>query len=417
VLAAEPSGRLARVMVRFRSAQGPLMILVVVGVVFAAGSNSFTHTYSSDVALFQRYANAALASPLFHSLPREYPAAALAVFLAPVAFPLPYALGFAVVTAAAGVGLVLSSDGLAEYPGWSRRTCYYFLFGTATIVFARYDVFAALTAVLAVEGARRGRWGRAWAWAVLGGMLKLFPFLLLPGFLLAERAQTGRWAFKRVAAACVPIAAVSAAQLVIAPGSLLSPLTYELRRGFELTSLQGSLAFLLNPIHAHWMAGFDSVEVAGPGQLAISLMATIALVAGLLIIWALAARGKLSVVAASLAILSLAVLADKSFAPQYLVWLVPFWAYWPMRRGWVAAAVLTSVIYPILYGEAQQWGPSFYLPTAFGVARNAILLVTTIAWLREQLQLRKDRTDLAAADSQTQDVTGSSSPGVPVFVR
>ncbi len=28
---------------------------------------------------------------------------------------------------------------------------------------------------------------------VWSGLLKLFPFLLLPGFLLAEHARTGRW--------------------------------------------------------------------------------------------------------------------------------------------------------------------------------------------------------------------------------
>ena len=120
-------------------------------------------------------------------MPREYPALALGLFLAPLGISLSYSLGFSLLAAAAGIALVLSSDGLAEYPGWSRRTCYYLLFGTTAVVFARYDVFPALAAVLAVEGGRRGQWNRAWAWAILGGLLKLFPFLLLPGFLLVER--------------------------------------------------------------------------------------------------------------------------------------------------------------------------------------------------------------------------------------
>ena len=130
---------------------------------------------------------------MFHSLPREYPAPATALFLAPLALPFSYALGFALLAAAGAVALVLSSDGLAEYPGWSRRTCIYLLVGSAAVVFARYDVFPALAALLAVEAARREQWGRAWAWAVVGGLLKLFPFLLLPGFLIAERVQTGKW--------------------------------------------------------------------------------------------------------------------------------------------------------------------------------------------------------------------------------
>ena len=103
-------------------------------------------------------------------MPREYPALALALFLAPLAIPLSYALGFSLLTAVAAIALVLSTDGLADYPGWSRRTCYYLLIGTAAVVFARYDLFPALAAVLAVEGGRRGQWNRAWAWAVLGGL-------------------------------------------------------------------------------------------------------------------------------------------------------------------------------------------------------------------------------------------------------
>ncbi len=274
-------------------------------------------------------------------------------------------------------------------------------------MFARYDVFPALCAVLAVEGARRGRWGRAWAWAVLGGMLKLFPFLLLPGFLVVERAQTGRWALRRVGAACVPIALVTIAQMVVAPGSILSPLSYEFRRGFELSSVQGSLSFLFDPLHAHWIDGFASVELSGPGHVVISVLVSGAVVAVLLSIWTLTGRGRLSVVACSLATLSVAVLADKSFAPQYLVWLAPLWAYWPMRRGWVVAAALTALIYPVLYAEAHMLGPSFYLPTAVAVVRNAVLVIATLAWLREQLRAHQEQSIASRGDLRPQRLPGT----------
>ena len=228
----------------------------------------------------------------------------LGLFVAPLAIPLSYALGFSLLTAGAGIALVLCADGLAEYPGWSRRTCYYLLMGTTAVVFARYDVFPALAAVLAVEGGHRGEWNRAWAWAVLGGLLKLFPFLLLPGFLLVERAQTGRWAPRRMLIAVVPVALVTAGQLVAAPRSIWSSLSYQLHRGFELSSLQGSVAFLSDPLHTRWISGFGAVELAGPGHLAISLVVTAVAGAALLTVWRLARRGRLSVVAVSLAVLS-----------------------------------------------------------------------------------------------------------------
>jgi hypothetical protein len=410
VLRLKAEGRGSKVAARWRSARVPVLLLIGAGVLFAAGSREFTTSYSSDVGLYEHYARAALASPVFHSLPREYPALALGVFVVPLALPLTYSVGFSLLAATAGFALVLSSDGLPGWPGWSRRACYYLLMGTVAVVFARYDVFPALAAVLAVEGARKGKWGRAWTWAVAGGMLKLFPFLLLPGFLIVERMQTGKWAYRRVVAACVPVALITVAQLLVAPASVLSPLRYQLRRGFELSSLQGSVTFLLDPMHVHWIGGFGSIEVVGRDHLAISVVVTGLMLLSLGVVWALAGRGQLSVVAVSLSVLSIAVLSEKSFAPQYLIWLAPFWAYWPMRRGWVAVALLTTLIYPLLYGEAADFGPSYYLPTAMAVVRNVVLLAVTVAWLLEQLQLHREmRYNVTSEDVRAGRIVGALS--------
>lgn len=378
--------RLAR---RWQAAHPVLLALLGAGVVCAV----LYRSVNSDITLYHGYAKAALAAPLFHSLPKEYPALSLAVFLVPELFAFGYPVVFALLAAAAGVALVLASDGLERYPGWSRRTAVYLLCGTLAVIFDRYDIFPAAAALLAVEGARRGRWGRAWAWAVLGGLLKLFPFLLLPGFLVVERARTGKWALHRALVACAPVSAVLVAQLLLAPGSVLSPVRYELRRGFELSSLQGSVAFLTSPLHATWVRDFGAVEIVSHGHAVIGLLVSVASILALVALWVLASRGRLSVEAVSLACLSVAVLADKAFAAQYLIWLVPLWAYWPLRRGWVAAALLTTAVYPFLYEEARSWGPSFYLATAGGLVRNAVLIVATAGWLIGQLKLREQVGD------------------------
>jgi hypothetical protein len=407
VLKAPEGKALQRVLARWRSAQGPLLFLLAAGFIFAAGSSSFSKTYSSDVTLYEYYAKAALASPLLHSFPKEYPGIALGVFVAPLALPTTYTVGFALLAAVATVALVLSSDGFPGQPGWSRRTCYYLLIGTVALVFARYDVFPALAALLAVEGARKGQWNRAWSWAVLGGCLKLFPFLLLPGFLLVERAQTGKWPLKRAGIAAASVVIIVAVQLVTAPQSLLSPIEYQLHRGFELSSLQGSLAFLADPLHVRWVSGFGSVEVVGAGHLVISTLVTAAAGGAFAFIWVLARRGQLSVVAVSLAVFSVAVLAEKSFAPQYLVWLAPLWAYWPMRRSWVLAALLSTLIYPLLYGEAHAWGPSMYLPTAVAVVRNGVLVVATATWFVQELRVRRKAPDGASEKRLAQRLAGA----------
>lgn len=359
-----------------------LLPVLTTGLVLAATANS------SDVALYQRYARQALATPLLHALPKEYPGLALVVFLVPHVVPIAYWLGFGLLAAAAGTALVLSSDGLERYPGWSRRTCIYLLLGTISVLFTRYDIFPALAALLAVEGARRRQWGRAWAWATVGGLLKLFPFLLLPGFLVVERAQTGKWAIRRAIAASAPVALVTLVQTLLSPGSLLSPLRFEARRGLELSSLQGSLTLLTDPLHLHFTGAFGSVEVVGRGGPLISALAMAAAVVALTALWWLGAHGRLTVEAVSLAALTVAVLSDKAFAAQYLIWLVPLWAYWPLRRGWVAVAALTTVVYPILYAHHGFFGPSFYLATVAGAFRNAVLVVASARWLIGQLQSR-----------------------------
>jgi hypothetical protein len=356
---------------------------VITGLLLAASA------HSSDVALYHRYAKEALATPLLHSLPKEYPALSLAIFLAPQVLPLAYWLGFGLLAAAACTGLVLSSDGLDKYRGWSRRTCIYLLLGTLSVVFTRYDVLPVLAAVLAVEGARRRHWGRAWAWATLGGLLKLFPLLLLPGFLVVEKAQTGKWALRRAIAASLPVVLVLAFQTLLAPGSALSPLRFELRRGLELSSLQGSLTLLTDPLHLHWAGAFGSIEVVGRDHLLITALVAVAAVVALAALWWFAAHGRFSVEAVSLAALSVAVLSDKAFAPQYLIWLVPLWAYWPLRRGWVAAAALTTLVYPVLYANHGFFGPSFYLATVAGAVRNTVLIVASARWLMGQLKARE----------------------------
>jgi hypothetical protein len=373
--------RFYRVVGRWQGGFFFLLPLLVTSLVLASIANS------SDVALYHRYANEALATPLLHRLPNEYPALSLVVFLVPKALPLAYWLGFGLLAAAACVALVLSSDGLERYPGWSRRTCIYLFLGTLSVLLTRYDVVPVLAAVLAVEGARRRRWGRAWAWATLGGLLKLFPFLLLPGFLITERAQTGKWAVRRALAASGPVVLVATAQTLLAPGSAVSPFRFETRRGFELSSLQGSLTLLTDPLHLRWLGAFGSIEVVGQGRFLISAFVTAAAVLALAALWWLTAQGKLSVEAVSLSVLSVGVLGDKAFAPQYLIWLVPLWAYWPLRRGWVAAAALTTLVYPVLHTNHGPFGQhSFYLATVAGALRNTVLLAASALWLIGQLK-------------------------------
>jgi hypothetical protein len=359
-----------------------LPVLVAVGMDLAV-------VLPNDTPIYHRYANEALGSPLLHSLPKEYPALAVSIYVLPLLLPVKYVVGFAVVAVVATVALVLSSDGLLAHPGWSRRTTVYLLVGAGAVVFDRYDIFPALATFLAVDAARRDKWGWAWGWAVVGGMLKLFPFLLLPGFLLAEHARSGRWAFRRAAVACTPVALIVGAQSILSPGSVLSPFRYEFNRGFDLESVAGSLTLLADPFHVKWIFAYGSREITGSYHDLISALALVAMVGAIAVIWRFGAQGRLSVEATSLAVLSVAVLGDKAFSPQYLIWLAPLWAYWPLRRSWLAAAALTTLVFPVLYLEAGLLGPGFYFATGGAALRNVVLIVGTLCWAREQLRARE----------------------------
>src|SRR5271157_296524 len=93
-----------------------LPVLIAVAMDFAVLLPS-----ASDTAVYHRYANAALASPLLHSLPKEYPAAALAIYFLPLLLPVKYLIAFALIAALGTIALVLCSDGLPAHPGWARR--------------------------------------------------------------------------------------------------------------------------------------------------------------------------------------------------------------------------------------------------------------------------------------------------------
>ena len=339
----------------------------------------------TDVLLYEHYASLALHSPALHLLPKEYPGPSIGLFLLPKLLPLPYVLGFSVLAELALFSLLVSSDGLPGLPGWNRRAVVYLALGTSAVLVARYDIVPAIVGLLAVERARTGRWSRSWAWAVLGGLLKLFPLLLLPGFLIAERRSTGRWALRRVAATVAVFAATAAAQILRSPGSLSTPFSYEFHRGFEIESLPSSLTLLVSPLHVHWTYAFGAIETVGPLHGLIGASLDVLVLSALGSIWWLAARGRLRIEAVSLAVLSVAVLGDKAFSAQYLIWLIPLWAYWELRRGWLIAACLTTVVFPFLYFEANFIGPDHYVPTAVAGLRNIVLLVSTLSWLREQL--------------------------------
>lgn len=376
----------------------------------------------SDLEVYRRYGLATLHSRGAIALPREYPAAAGVVF-ALVALVAPSATGFTVAfglaMGAVLAALVAAGGRLFADRRWGLRTLLYLTAAAIAIALGRYDLLAALAATLAVGLASRGRWGGAWVAAVIGAALKIFPVLLLPGFFVAEWRNTGRPPWRRVAVTVAVVAAGAGLQSALSPGTLLTPLVYELRRGVEVESLAASITALVHPFGLGWHFAFGSMELIGPHQAVITTVLTVAELACLLAVWVLAWRGRLSIPAVALAVLTVAILGDRVFSAQYLIWLAPLWAIWPLRAGWVAAAALTTMVFPLSWALAFSLLPSLgvhagpYPVLAFAAVRNAVLIWASVAWLVGELRREPVRLVPGRQPPPSPAIRGSCNISVP----
>jgi hypothetical protein len=105
-------------------------------------------------------------------------------------------------------------------------------------------------------------------------------------------------------------------------------------------------------------------------------------------------------VEASLAVLSVVVLAGKAFPPQYMLWLAPLWAAKasgssrPARMMWLVACALTTVTYPVAYALTGGPGGDLAWASVSGAARNAALAAATCIWLAGRLRRVPQQKDL-----------------------
>lgn len=368
-----------------RQVRGLITAVAVVAIAWAAAQA----IPQPDVRLYGRYAHEMLRGSLSAGLPREYPALAGILFVAVALLPLAYLPAFMATMTAALLALVAAGENLLHRPGWSQRLLLYVVLGAAPLMLARYDLLPALCLVVGVATAMRGRFGMAWVAITVGAALKLFPALLFPVLFIEEWRRTGKPPWRRVAVlAGVAVAAV-AAQSALAPGTLLSPVRYEMRRGFEFSSVPATLTLLIDPLHLSWHAAFGAWQIDGVGQGLIGLAMTVAELALLAAAWMWQFRGRMSVEAASLAVISVAMLTDRALAPQYLIWVAPLWALWPLRKSWVAASFLSFLAYPIAFSMGPvgpgQHARDLILATVTAAGRNACLLVGTAVWARSEL--------------------------------
>lgn len=305
------------------------------------------HFPEVDVAEYRRYAQAATTYPWFHHWPREYPALSLLVFLLPLLLPVAYRLGFALFALAALA--VMVHRGLNRYgPAWGMRLLGYLSIGTVGLFSQRYDIFASLAAFLAVDFALRHRWRAAWVFSVAGFLLKLFPAVFWPVFLIQEWRETGRWRWDRLAYSLAAGLAVVGLQAMGSSRQAFTSYRYLLDRPVEIGSLAASLTALISRPQLFYAFGSVDVQAHGIAHLVgtVLTVAAAALWAG---VFYQQFRGRLEFVQAAILTLGILLLTTKVFSAQYLIWIAPLLAMRPGNRLLAAAYLFTTLGYPVGY--------------------------------------------------------------------
>ena len=323
------------------------------------------------------------------------------------------------------VGLMLLLDiafSLSLWRGGGRLRAHAIVFWTLFVVFIgptvylRFDLVTSVLAGWSLLLVAR----RAWAWsgalAGTGAAIKLWPALLWPALCGGSsrqklRASLGFWGTGGL------LALVS---LIWAGWDrLVSPLTWQSGRGLQVESVWASVPMLGRALglgdYAVTISRYQAFEIYGTGVSLWTAAATVATALGMLGIvvayaswWRRGAGSTSEAVALMLLVILVMIVTNKTFSPQYMIWLGgPHAAGFALlgrrppntegysverRRLWVISlfiltcTVLTGIVFPIGYDPLVRdsgWAGWFRLPvTLILVARNVLItaLLGYVVW-------------------------------------
>lgn len=357
-----------------------LSCLVLLAWLVAARVNLYPHVRYSDIPVYEQMTRRIADGGVpYRDFDVEYPPLAVGVIWLADRLPGSLAGGFSLVMLAASWLAAMGGSAAAVALGLGRRRLVVgavlallpVLLGD--VVQTRFDL--AVTACLAwlLWAVATRRWGLAWALLAGAAALKLVPFVLLPLLFLAHRRHGGSRAAGRAAGWAVAGAAATFAPFaVVAPAGVWRIFSYHLRRPLQLESV-GANALLV----ARWFTGqslrvetsFGSQNLIGPGAKAITLCSSALALAAVMAVVVRCHRASAAAtgseaaeifVAASAAVLALALVFGKVLSPQYLLWVAPATLLVGGRRGQVACAltvaalVATQLYFPARYPDLRE---------------------------------------------------------------
>ena len=266
---------------------------------------------------------------------------------------------------------------------------------TAPLVPWRYDLFPAMLTAFALLAVSRNRPLATGIFLGFGIAAKLYPIVVLPVigvYYMSKREWRPMWIL--VAGCAGTVFLVALPFYLIAGDGLLVFLHYHQQRGVQIESVTGGL-FMLVCVLQHGFApiglSYGAWHLHSPFSDALAPLHSILFVSVYALFLGIAySRFRLSksesqesrllelsqLCAAALLIF---MLTNKVLSPQYLAWLFPFAALFPIRQAiwFVGVGAITMVIVPFCYGallSCELWAVILLN------LRNAMMVVLLI-WI------------------------------------
>ncbi|WOQ15529.1 glycosyltransferase family 87 protein [Raineyella sp. W15-4] len=324
---------------------------------------------------------------------------------------LPYLLGGRDQVAYVALFMVLMGLLDAALTGWlwlrgrragSTVAAYYWMVFTMLIgplVYTRFDLLPSVLAAVALLLLARAP-GVSGGLVAIGAAVKLWPALLITGLFGRRHSRVAVW----IGFAVTGVILVVLSLVTGGWDRLVSPLTWQGERGLQIESVWATPAMVNVLAHPGryviQFSQYQAYEVFGPGVGAMLTVASVATVVGGLAILALGVRAWRSPghdlytdAMIMTAVIAVMIITNKTFSPQYLIWLGgPLAVLVLTRTGRAGAtdrgllvlplvlAVLTQLIFPLFYSWLTDAGPGTgrTLMTLVLALRNIGMLAFTV---------------------------------------
>lgn len=341
----------------------------------------------------------------FAILPREYGPLALIPFSLPALAPAavyPWLFAAEMLAVVYAVTWLLLRFGA---PYAAHAWLFYVMLGSMVTALGRFDIVPSACVVVALIALRQDRQKLAYIALAAGVLLKFYPLLLLPLFLIQtwrRRAAVPPWqgpaSFAGICAVVLGFATT------LDPTHVLDPLRFMGSRCVQVESLPATLSFLWARLSSGSLSSvysFNAMCQQSAGLDPLATFCTLLAVAGIILVIYLFWRGRISLLLAAILALCLAMIGTKVFSPQYLLWVSPIiaLAYGLHARAflaWGAVCVATTLCYPLSYGSlllvALHATPQDLVPITAAL-RNLLLAALVIYVLVRSWRGRMLRMD------------------------